>query len=114
MNPECLFCGIAAGSLPSEKVLEDADIVAFKDAHPVAPVHVLLVPRKHIPSVAELEPSDEELVGILVWKAKLLAEELGIAEDGYRLVFNIHKHAGQVIDHLHLHLLGGRRLGHLA
>ncbi len=108
---DCLFCQIVAGTVPSTKVYADQRVVAFEDIHPAAPVHVLLVPRKHIASVADLEPADEQLVGEMVWRAKLIAAERGVAEDGYRLVFNVRKHGGQVIDHLHLHLLGGKRLG---
>lgn len=114
MNADCLFCRIAAGTVPSDMVYTDDDLVAFRDLHPVAPVHLLIVPRKHVASVAELEPTDEQLVGRLVWRAKLLAQELGVAEAGYRLVLNVRRHAGQVVDHLHLHLIGGRPLGHLA
>lgn len=113
MTDDCLFCRIASGSLASTKVYEDDDVVAFNDIHPAAPIHVLLIPRKHIASLADVEAGDEKLVGELVRRAKILAEELGVAANGYRLVFNIRKHAGQVVDHLHLHLIGGKQLGHL-
>ncbi|MBI4426806.1 MAG: histidine triad nucleotide-binding protein [Candidatus Kerfeldbacteria bacterium] len=114
MNPDCLFCKIAAKELPATVVYEDDAMVAFKDIKPVAPVHVLIVPRKHAPSVAELAPGDTLLVGEMIRRAQQLAEELGIADRGYRLVFNVRKHAGQVVDHIHLHLIGGQALGRMA
>lgn len=113
MNSDCLFCKIVAGSVPATRMYEDDEVSAFADIHPVAPVHVLLVPRQHIPSVAELKPEDEALVARLVSRAKTLAEELGIADQGYRLVFNVRHNAGQIVDHLHLHLIGGKKLGPL-
>ncbi len=114
MNSDCLFCKIATGTIASTKVYEDGSVVAFNDIHPAAPVHILLVPRKHITSVATLEPGDCQLVAELIWRAKLLAEAQGIAEGGYRLVFNVRSHAGQVVNHLHLHLIGGKKLSGLA
>jgi len=114
MSTACLFCGIAAGTVPATKVYEDERVVAFRDIHPAAPIHVLLVPRKHIASIADLAASDESLVSELIRRARILAEELGISQNGYRLVFNVRRHAGQAVDHLHLHLIGGRQLGHLA
>lgn len=113
MNPDCLFCKIAAGSVSATRMYQDDEVVAFADIHPVAPVHILLVPRQHIPSVAELKPENGVLVSKIVWRAKKLAEELGIADQGYRLVFNVRHNAGQIVDHLHLHLIGGKKLGPL-
>lgn len=107
----CLFCAIAAGEKGTEFRYEDETVVAFDDIHPKAPTHVLIVPKAHIPSAAELTDADERLVGHMVRIASDLAEELGIADDGYRLVFNTRAHGGQEIDHIHLHLLGGRTLG---
>ncbi len=108
---DCLFCSLASGTGSAVYRHQDDQVAAFNDIAPKAPVHVLVVPKKHIASVAELEPDDEQLIGHLVRTAKELAESLGIAADGYRLVFNTRAHGGQEIEHLHLHLLGGRPLG---
>lgn len=86
--------------------------MAFTDIHPKAPVHLLLIPKNHvIASIADMSPDHQGLVGRMLWRAKLIAEERGIADDGYRLVFNVRKHAGQEVDHIHLHILGGKHLG---
>lgn len=114
VRDDCQFCKIVAGAVPSTKVYEDERVLAFKDIHPAAPVHILFVPRKHIATIAELEPEDERLIGEMIWRAKLIAVEQGIADDGYRLVFNVRQHGGQVIDHIHLHLIGGKKLGPMA
>lgn len=90
---------------------EDDLVVAFKDIAPKAPVHVLIVPKKHIVSTATLEDGDEKIVGHMIRTAQKVAEQLNIAENGYRLVFNTRQHGGQIVDHIHLHLLGGQRLG---
>ncbi|MFH0829179.1 MAG: histidine triad nucleotide-binding protein [Candidatus Kerfeldbacteria bacterium] len=111
---ECLFCRIASGAVPSNKVFEDDHLVAFSDIRPVAPLHILLVPRKHIASVAELTEIDEQLVGEMVLRARQIAEQQGIATKGYRLVFNVRSHGGQVVDHIHLHIIGGKKLGAMA
>lgn len=113
MTGDCLFCKIANGELSSTKVYEDGEMVVITDIHPVAPVHLLLIPRRHIPSIAEMEAADQELIGLLFWRAKRIAESQGIAENGYRLVMNVRHDAGQVVDHLHLHLIGGKKLGPL-
>lgn len=107
----CIFCGIASKQSPAELEYEDGEIVAFGDISPKAPVHILIVPKKHISSVTELKPEDAPLIGKMVMVAKQLAVKKGISEDGYRLVFNAGKHSGQVVDHIHLHLLGGKVLG---
>jgi len=107
---ECLFCKIAKGEVPSDIVYEDDKIIAFKDIHPKAPVHILILPKKHIPSVNQLEPEDKELVGESILVAQKIAKEQGVDKTGYRLIFNIGKDAGETIGHLHLHLLGGKRL----
>jgi len=114
MTDGCLFCGIASGTVPSTKEYEDDTLVVFADIHPVAPVHLLVVPRKHIASVADLSADDERLVGVMVMRAKEIAAKKGIAKDGYRLVFNVRDHGGQFVDHLHLHLIGGAKLGPMA
>jgi len=106
----CLFCGIVDGSIPAKKVHEDDRIVAFEDVNPQAPVHILIVPRKHIPTGLDLAPEDRELVGDLFLVAARLARENGIASDGYRVVLNTNSAAGQSVFHLHYHLLGGRLL----
>ena len=106
----CLFCKIAKGEVPSDIVYEDDKIIAFKDIHPKAPVHILILPKKHIPSVNQLEPEDKELVGESILVAQKIAKEQGVAKSGYRLSFNIGKDAGQTIEHLHLHLMGGEKL----
>jgi len=106
----CIFCQIAKKELPAAIIYEDENIVAFKDINPIAPIHYLIIPKKHIDSVNQLEPEDKELVGELFLVAKKIAKTEGIADNGYRLVFNVGKNSGQMVDHLHLHLLGGKKL----
>jgi histidine triad (HIT) family protein len=106
----CLFCEIVAGRIPSRVAYEDETVLAFHDIKPEAPVHVLLIPKKHLASLRELEPEDDALVGSLVRRARELAKELGLEERGFRLVFNAGADAGYSVFHIHLHLLGGRRL----
>lgn len=106
----CLFCGIIEGTIPSRKVFEDEHLLAFHDINPQAPAHLLLVPRKHVTSLLDLEPGDEAMVGGLVSRARDLAQEMGFAERGFRLVFNCGDDAGYSVHHIHLHLLGGRPL----
>lgn len=103
----CLFCKIAQKQITTKFEYEDEEIVAFNDINPKAPIHILIIPKKHIASVAELEDGNACLVGRLVVVAKQLAEEKGISEKGYRLVFNVGKAGGQIVEHIHLHLLGG-------
>ncbi|KPJ73412.1 hypothetical protein AMJ48_01500 [Parcubacteria bacterium DG_74_1] len=107
---ECIFCKIINKERPSEIVYRDEKILAFKDTEPKAPVHILIIPQKHIPSVDYLGKEDRELIGELCLVARKLAKEYKISGTGYRLVFNVGKDAGQTIDHLHLHLLGGKKL----
>ncbi|MCK9221605.1 MAG: histidine triad nucleotide-binding protein [Limnochordia bacterium] len=107
----CLFCKIATGQVPADKVYEDELVVAFKDINPQAPVHLLIIPRKHIPSVTEIKEDDLTLVGHIHHVAAKLAEEQGIAKDGYRIVTNCGEQGGQTVLHVHFHLLGGRSLG---
>ena len=106
---DCLFCKIAAKEIPSEKVYEDKLVYAFKDVSPQAPVHFLIVPKKHISSIDELEESDKELVGHIMLLAKKLTAELGLT-NGYRVVINCKEDGGQSVAHLHFHILGGRSL----
>jgi len=107
---DCLFCKIINKEIPSEIIYENNAVLVFKDAKPVAPVHLLIVSKKHIPSVDHLTSEDKNLVGEIFLVAQKMAKEQGVAETGYRLVFNIGKDAGQTVDHLHLHLIGGEKL----
>ena len=107
----CLFCRIAAGEIPASKVYEDADVLAFNDINPQAPLHVLIIPKRHIATTNDLAESDQALVGQLVRRAAAIAGEKGYADRGYRTVFNCNAEAGQTVFHIHLHLLAGRNLG---
>lgn len=107
----CIFCAIAKKESPAELEYEDEEIVAFRDINPKAAVHILIVPKKHISSVTQLKNEDATLMGKMFLAAKKLAEEKGISDDGYRLCVNAGKHSGQVVDHIHLHLIGGETLG---
>ena len=104
---DCIFCKIIAGELPSTNVFHDEQVTAFRDLHPAAPTHILIVPNRHIDSVNLLTSEDEPLIGRLFIIAKQLASQEGIAASGYRLVVNTNAHAGQTVFHIHLHLLGG-------
>lgn len=106
----CIFCKIAKKEIPAEIVYEDEKILAFKDIEPKAPVHILIIPKLHIPSVDHLGKEDKELIGELFLTAKKLAKEFKIDKTGYRLIFNVGKDAGQTVEHLHLHLMGGEKL----
>ena len=108
----CLFCKIINKEIPSSIQYEDDDFVAFNDINPKAKAHILLVPKRHIHSVAALKDSDEELIGTMVMAAKKVASDAGL--ESYRLVFNSGRDAGQEVDHLHLHILGGNKLGPIA
>ena len=107
---DCLFCKIRDGEIPCDRVYEDDDVIAFKDVNPQAPTHVLVVPRKHIATINDLEEDDGNIIGAMMMAAKEIAAAEGIAEDGYRLVLNCNAKAGQTVFHIHLHLLGGRAL----
>ena len=109
-SDDCLFCKIVAGDIPADIVYQDDDVVAFRDISPQAPTHVLVIPRKHIATINDLEPSDADTVGKLFLAAKAIAKSEGIAESGYRVTMNCNEDGGQTVYHLHLHLLGGRRL----
>jgi histidine triad (HIT) family protein len=106
--PDCLFCKIINREIPGSIVYEDDRIVAFNDVNPQAPTHVLVVPRRHIESLNELQASDDQIVGEIVRRASAIAKERGISGVGYRTVFNTNRGAGQSVWHIHLHLLGGR------
>lgn len=107
----CLFCGIIDGKVPANEVYRDERVVAFKDINPQAPVHLLIIPRKHVAGLLDIAPEDLTLVGAISGVAARLARENGIAESGFRLVVNSGADAGQSVFHLHYHLIGGRRLG---
>jgi histidine triad (HIT) family protein len=108
MNDDCLFCKILAGDVPSEVVYEDQHVLAFNDIYPKAPFHVLIIPKKHISTLNELEDSDTLLAGRLFSVAKKIAAEQGFADDGYRMMMNCGKGGGQIIFHMHLHLMAGK------
>ncbi len=108
---DCIFCRIISGEIPSDILYQDEQAVAFRDVNPKAPVHLLVVPRKHIESVSELSEDEAPILGHLVAVANRLATEAGISEKGYRLVVNCGPDGGQIVPHLHLHLLGGRQMG---
>ncbi len=111
MSENCLFCQIVNRKIPSEFLYEDQNLVVFKDINPAAPVHLLLVPKRHIRSVNDLTEADQELVGKLFIAAKDMAREQGINNTGYKVLFNVEKGGGQEIFHLHLHLIGGWKGG---
>ena len=108
--PDCLFCKIVAGEIPAELVAESGRTIAFRDINPQAPTHVLIVPKRHIRSLSELAPEDDQIVGELVRRAAAIAKDRGIAHGGFRTVFNTNRDAGQTVFHIHLHLLGGRAM----
>ncbi|NIN72976.1 MAG: HIT domain-containing protein [Gemmatimonadetes bacterium] len=108
---DCLFCKIAAGEIPAEKVKEADDWIAFRDISPQAPTHVLIIPREHIATLNDVDAGKEALLGKLFLAAKQIAAEEGIAESGYRAVVNCNADAGQAVFHIHMHLLGGREMG---
>jgi histidine triad (HIT) family protein len=106
----CVFCRIIKGEIPSRKIFEDEEILAFHDAAPQAPVHFLVIPKKHIPNIMELGDGDAALLGRVLDRARQLAAEQGCAEKGARFVINCKSDGGQTVDHLHVHVLGGRPL----
>jgi len=108
--PECLFCSIVNHEINASIVFEDERVVAFNDINPQAPTHVLVVPRRHIASLNDLTADDHELVGEIVRRAALIAKDRGISAGGFRTVFNTNRDAGQTVNHIHLHLLGGRQM----
>ncbi len=110
MSSDCLFCKIASGDIPSDIVYEDDQVVAFKDINAQAPVHTLIIPKKHISTINDIEPDDQSLVGYMVLTAKKIAAENNLSEPGFRLIMNCNQEGGQTVFHIHLHLLGGRQL----
>lgn len=107
---DCIFCKIVAGEIPSDIVYRDEEVVVFRDISPQAPVHLLIIPEKHIPALTDLTEAESSLVGRMVNVANQLAIGEGVSESGYRLVINCGQQGGQLVPHLHLHLLGGRQL----
>jgi len=107
---DCIFCKIAKKEMDSEIVYEDDNFIAFKDISPRAPIHVLIVPKKHIVSVNHLKEEHKELIGSMFLVAQKVVEQLGIRDKGYKLAFNVGKDGGQIVDHLHLHVLGGWKI----
>jgi len=106
----CIFCKIINKEISAQVVFEDEDVIAFKDIKPIAPVHVIIIPKKHIISIVDLEDDEEVLMGKLIMTAKRVAENLRISDKGYKLFIRVGKEGGQEIDHIHLHLLGGMML----
>jgi histidine triad (HIT) family protein len=109
-DPDCLFCRIETGEIPSDRVYEDGDVIAFRDINPRAPTHVLVVPRRHVADAHALTTDDGPLLAALFAAARRIADDAGLAR-GYRIVTNVGPEAGQSVFHLHLHLLGGRSMG---
>ena len=108
---DCIFCKIVNGEIPSNKVYEDDEILAFRDINPLAPVHVLVIPKKHISSLVELQPEDEALVGRIYTVINKIAKQEKVFESGFRVIVNCGEDGGQEVKHLHFHLLGGKKLG---
>lgn len=113
MSDDCLFCKIVAGDIPGDIVYQDELVIAFKDINPQAPVHILIVPKRHVTTLNDLTEDDQSLVGYLILTAKRLAAEQGINESGYRIIMNCNQEGGQTVYHIHMHLMGGRQLTHL-
>lgn len=107
---DCVFCKIVAGKIPSELLYQDEEIIAFRDINPQAPIHLVIIPKKHIPSLAHLSEVEHALIGRMVNVANQLAKGEGISETGYRLAINCGQEGGQLVPHLHMHLLGGHQL----
>jgi len=107
---DCIFCQIVAGKVPSEIIYQDEEVIAIRDINPQAPIHLLIIPKRHIPSLTHLSEAEAPLMGHMVNIANQLAKREGIFDSGYRLVVNCGKEGGQLVPHLHMHLLGGRKL----
>jgi histidine triad (HIT) family protein len=110
LSMDCLFCKIVEKSIPAKLIYEDPSILAFDDIRPAMPIHKLIIPKRHIASLAEAKAEDAELLGRLQLVAQKLAHELAVTESGYRVVMNINQHGGQTVYHIHLHLLAGRQM----
>jgi histidine triad (HIT) family protein len=110
VSSNCIFCKIAAGDIPAAKLYEDADIVAFDDVQPQSPVHFLIIPKKHIETMDDILETDVPIIGKMIFRASVLARQKGLGISGYRQIINCRADGGQVINHLHLHIMGGRRM----
>ena len=108
---DCIFCKIINGEIPSEKVYEDEEVLAFKDINPAAPIHVLVIPKQHIENVLEIKQENKEIIANIFLAINKIAKQLGIEKDGFRLINNCGKDAGQEVMHLHFHLLAGGKMG---
>lgn len=108
---DCVFCKIIKGEIPSEKVYEDEEILAFKDIDPAAPIHILVIPKKHIENLLEVKEEDSYLIGHIYQVINKIARDMGIEQDGFRVIVNCGKDAGQEVMHVHFHMLAGRKLG---
>jgi len=107
---DCVFCQIIAGEIPSDILYQDEEIIAFRDINPQAPTHLIIIPKRHIPSLSHLSEAESSLIGNMVNVANQLAKREGVAESGYRLAINCGEQGGQLVPHLHMHLLAGRQL----
>ncbi|OSM02032.1 histidine triad nucleotide-binding protein [Magnetofaba australis] len=111
MSDDCLFCKIAAGQIPCNRVYEDDQVLAFHDINPQAPVHVLVIPKAHIATLDDVGEAQREIMGVVMERAAHVARELGVAEAGYRTIINTREHGGQEVYHIHAHILAGKRIG---
>ena len=112
-DESCVFCKICAGEIPSQKLYEDDELLAFEDINPLAPVHFLVIPKQHVPTLDDVEDAHSGLLGRMLVVASKLARDKGVSEGGYRQIINCREPAGQTVFHLHLHILGGRPMGHM-
>ena len=108
---DCVFCKIIKGEIPSEKVYEDEEILAFKDINPAAPIHILVIPKKHIATILDVKPEDNYLISRIYTVINQIAKDIGIEKEGFRVIVNCGKNAGQEVMHIHFHMLGGKKLG---
>ncbi|MCH7742151.1 MAG: histidine triad nucleotide-binding protein [Proteobacteria bacterium] len=113
MSEDCLFCKIISKDIPADIVYEDDKVLAFRDINPQAPIHILIIPHKHISTINDATTDDQELLGYMILTAARIAKDNGVAESGYRLVVNCNAQGGQTVFHVHLHILAGRQLTHL-
>ncbi|MEO5345647.1 MAG: histidine triad nucleotide-binding protein [Magnetococcus sp. YQC-9] len=111
MSENCIFCKIVQGVIPAKKIYEDDRVLAFHDLHPQTPVHALVIPKQHFVSLDDLQADHRDEAGHLLERVAHVARELGVAQSGYRTIINTREHGGQEVDHLHVHILGGRRVG---
>ncbi len=108
---DCIFCKIAQKKLETDIVYETTELLVFRDLAPQAPIHLLVIPKKHVSTINELNDDDQLLIGKMIFAAKKLAQDMGIHETGYRLIYNVNQQGGQSVYHIHLHILGGRQMG---